>query len=117
MQVTFVPSLCTGENAEFSGTVTLRKPTYDERAEMIIETAEIRSDIEQLSEKQQTIETLKYIRVMVAQAKKFYVDINLEMLSTGEKITNYDELETCHEAGPIITEIAMKAMKGFSSGK
>jgi hypothetical protein len=114
MEFEFVPSVCKGEDAKFSGSVVLRSPTFDERYEYM-EKAGFK--VGEGGEVEASTEQLGAVRRMVGFSKAHYAKVDITRKSDGEHFDNLDALMLDPSCDPILIEVAMACMTGIRPGK
>lgn len=124
-QIVYTPKVCTRHQDEktqewieptFSGSVTLRKPTFDEKYEYL-EQSGIKHDAQgNMIPISESKDRIALMRKGVQLARKHYLAVDLTHLESQEKITSIDELETSDHADAILIEIGMLVFSGFRLG-
>lgn len=121
MQIEYTPEVCrdhkkiideveTEVKATFSGHITLRVPTFDERyeaMEAIGVTVSTKGEIDVQNS------ALKLIREMVRASKKFYISVDLKRLSDGKEFKSLEDLEFDSSCDAILLEVAREVKTGF----
>jgi len=112
--VTFVPSLCKGENPKMSGEVVLRLPTFNERMRYMKESGF------KLSEKGEVEmgaanEKLDFLAKLVEISAGHYVSVSLKN-SKGEEIKSYEDMQYDEECSTVLMEIGGLLLNGFKMG-
>jgi hypothetical protein len=109
--INFVPSACVeqtneaGEKipANFSGSITLRKPTFDERMQLAEESG---LDIDDEGKATVTKNRFAILRKMVAFSKQFYETTDLKRVDGSEEYKSFDDLSQDAECADILIEAA-----------
>jgi len=108
----FVPTACRdteatenspARSAEFRGSVTLKRPTFDDRFAFAEEAG---IEIDKKGEVSEHKSPIPMIRKMVRFSKPFYEKVELEKIATGEKYTSVDELDVDPDCTNILIEVA-----------
>lgn len=125
--IQFVPSVCkvttnkkTHEVVQptFSGTVTLRKLTCDEKY-ALLESCGFEVDE---ADGETTVKTPKgkspfsTLRTLISMSKGHYEAVDLTRLADGQKFTSFDDMDTEDDCHPIMTEVANRMVAGFQVG-
>ena len=113
--VVFIPSICKGDEALFSGEVELRLPTFDEKFEYLEKTG-IEFDDGGLVEVGTTPNKIKFIREIVKLSEKHYIRVSLKDLNSNEEFKSFEDLQYCTEAHPLLMEVATALLNGFKLG-
>jgi hypothetical protein len=100
MEMTFSPSLCDGQ--KFSGSVTIRGLSYDERLDLYdeLDMSEVPED-----EGQAKKAYLKTLRAVGKKSKDFVKSVNIKRLSDGKEYIDWDEVYHASELVPVVTEV------------
>jgi hypothetical protein len=106
MNFEFVPSLCKGENPQFKGSITLSKPSFDEKYQYLEEMG---------YDEDNKPNTMKMLRMMVRHSEKHYVKIDLQ--KGDKKITKFEQLSYDDDCHPILIEVAGRLFKYRSRKK
>ena len=113
--VTFVPTICRGEGAKYSGGITLRLPTFDEKFQYLEDTGiELNKDGE--VEMGTTSDRMRMIRKMVKLSEKHYIVVELKNNATGEELKSFEDLQYDTDAHAILVEVATQLVSGFKLG-
>lgn len=104
----YVPTVCKGEVPKYVGTVTMRRPTFDEKFDIL----------EQIGDPtgQDNMSKFKAVRKLVSLSKDFYVKIQLKNVESGEDFTSVQALEEENDLHSVLIEVANLLPEGFSSG-
>lgn len=104
--------------ATFSGSVVLRKPSFEERLELSAnpDVVDMINNSDNQKEKKITPQQMKTIISMVKWSYKFFEKVDLKRLKDGVHFQNLDELRLDPTGGPILQDIAMKLSYGFEMG-
>lgn len=122
--IVYIPKACkdqpatekkAAQPATFSGSVTLRKPTFDEKYEYL-DISGLEVDAEGNTIDKGPKENIAAIRRIVKLSIPHYISIDLTCLATGEKLTTIDDLLSCSEADGILIDIGMQIIGGFRLG-
>lgn len=114
--IQFVPAVCKGETPTFSGSVTLKKMTFDEKYK-VLENCGV--EVEEGEGGKTNVKTpagsqmFKTIRAMVAASKPAYVSVDLTRMADGAKFTSFDDLDTDGECDGVLAEIGQAWFMGF----
>ena len=130
--VTYVPSQCKGDDAEFEGKVVLVPPTFDQREdyrEIMMDFA-TEFDQEQLeniqedpkaAEKKENRELiksmLKFKRELVKCSVDHYKEVELKRKCDGKEFKSFEDMTYWTDLDPMIHEIADFITKGQSPEK
>lgn len=118
MNHTFTPDVCKptitdGGNGEvpgeYTGTVTIRMPTYDEKM------AFYEAAGEQIGDGDAKKAAVPLLRTVARNVAKHIVAVNITRVSDGHKFT-FDELDYDSDMHGVITEIATKLIGRFQVG-
>lgn len=123
MENTFVPAICkstTTDNGievpgDYSGTVTLRMPTFDERI-AFYDDAEVSMDTEGLAPDALRERNKKLIRHVSRQIKHHFVRSEIVRAADGFKITQLEQLQHDTDMMTVMMEISHKLVGKFSVG-
>lgn len=110
MNYLFVPEVCKGESSLFEGSLVIRLPSAEERFSYLSETG---IDFKEVS----TANNFKSIAVMMKKSYDHILKIDLKKRSTGEAVTEIDQLRYDPDCFAIVTELANKMFSGFVLGK
>lgn len=122
----FTPAACreqtvTGEDGTvkvtppmFSGTITLKVPTYDERYEYIEECGIDVGDDGDVSKKKSN---LSIMRSMVKFSQKFYVSVDIKKIEIGHEYKSFEDLSLDPDCDGILMEVAREVRGGFRPSK
>lgn len=108
MKITYTPECCSGDDAAYAGTVTLRAPTYDERMAIY---DEVGVDMDGVKTK-----PIAYIRAVAKQVPQFLVEFSIRRKSDDYEFKSFDELQYDSEMAGAITEMATKLVGKFQVG-
>lgn len=114
--VNFVPECCKGDDASFEGSITLRKPTFDERMDFLEKIDDDIVDDSGNVSKGKISGKLKMLRSLVKESQKYYVAIVLKHKESGEAINSFEDLAAESDAAPILIEVANYFIKGLKVG-
>lgn len=117
----FVPSVCKTDGdkpALFSGSVKLRKPTFDERYIWIEKFGlEANKIAEGASESEARLLQLPLLRKAVKDSAEFFKDVSITKLSDGQKYSSFEALSMDSDCDSILFEIATLYIGGFRPGE
>lgn len=114
--VKFIPSVCKGENPQWSGYIELRPHTFEEKFEWMealglsfkddgtIETADLGK-----------VNSIKAIRTLVKLSQKHYLSCELKHVS-GAEVKSFDDAQYVEELHPVLPEVANFLMSGIKLG-
>lgn len=108
MKITYTPECCTGDDAAYEGSVTLRAPTYDERMSIY---DDVGVDLEGVKTK-----PIAYIRAVAKKVPDFLVSMSIKRKSDGFEFTDFAKLQHDSELMGAITEMATKLVGKFQVG-
>jgi hypothetical protein len=118
-QIVYVPKACKedeGKPARLSGSVTLRKPTFDEKYSYLSESG-LSLDAEgKPVEISETKARIDFIRKVVGISRKHYIKVELVVIESGEKIESLDDLESHGDFDDVLIEIGTQVFNGFRLG-
>lgn len=103
-KIIYVPKICQAEGSAWQGSVTLKKPNFDERYEFLqeIETAvNGNGDFET----DNVLSNVKRGRKMVSMSEKFYLNVDLKS-PEGEEIKSFEDMSYCEELHNTLIEVA-----------
>lgn len=103
------------EPASFSGRVTMRRPTFDERLGLMDATG-LKSDSEGQVQTE-GVDGISVLRRLVQRSRSFYVSVELKKLADGTEYKSFEDLELDVDAEPVVVEIARALRLGFKPGK
>lgn len=120
MEVAYTPAPCEGKDAKFKGMVVMRPLSYDERADLMLETgmADLMNGGESLEEVAQN-QNKQYLGIMSKLAKASYpqyVKVDIKGLENKRDYKSVDDLKYDPDAQAIIQDVAMKVALGFKMG-
>jgi hypothetical protein len=108
---TIVPKMF--EGSDWSGSITLRPASFDERFQYMEDMSiEISPDGEVKMPESNT----KTVRKMVKLSQAHYVKVEIENKKTGEKITSFDDLQYEQDLAPVLVEVAVAVVRGGRLG-
>lgn len=112
--VSFVPTICQGENPKMTGSVVLRVPTFNEKMRYMREPG---FDISEKGEIDMgpAMKRLEFIARFVELSEAHYVSVSLKK-SDGQEIKSYQEMQDDDECHPILMEIGGLLLGGFKMG-
>lgn len=126
--IQYIPSVCktTTDNKTkevikptFTGSVTLRKLTFDEKYDLMeaigVEVSQDK-DGEAVVKTPEGKDTLALTRKLVKASLSHYEAIDLTRLEDGERFTSVDDLETDEDGHVILMEVSNKLFSGFRLG-
>lgn len=112
----FTPTACRdsaeGEGASaspFKGTITLRRPTFDERFAIA---EEVGLEYDENGSVKNTSNQLAILRKMVRFSEKFYEKVSIERRDGSEKFASFEDLSIEPDCGPILIEAAGALFNG-----
>ncbi len=112
--VTYIPEPCTKEDAIIKGHVVLRVPSYEERAELGIESEFF--SISSMPEEDKTKATIKCMVKLVKASYPFYSKIAFDKIDGSKVYKELDDLRMDYLCSEILQDIAMKLVKGLDLG-
>jgi hypothetical protein len=110
--VKYVPTICKGDTAEWTGFVVLRLPSFDEKYEYI---ESIQADLVDEEGGVNVSNKLKSIRAMVKVSEKHYVEIALSHPEHGE-VKCWDDMQYNDDMHGVLVEVAGLVLNGFKVG-
>jgi hypothetical protein len=122
----FIPALCKEQQttddsgqvtvtpAMFSGSITLKIPTYDERCEYLEQCGIDVGDDGGVERKKSN---LSILRAMVRASQKFYVEVDITKVDGGHTYKNFDDLSLDPDCDGILMEVAREVRGGFRPSK
>lgn len=113
--VKYVPKICQGENAKFSGDVELRLTSFDEKFDYL-QSSGIEFDSDGKVNLGDAMSKIKSLRAMVRCSEKHYISVSLKNLKTGEELKSFEDLSYDTDAQDILIEVATQLMNGFKLG-
>jgi hypothetical protein len=99
-----------------SGHLIIRKPTFDEKYLYLAESGLQLDDSGQPQEVKGAKERIEFIRRVVALSKEHYVEVDLTVDATGEKLASFDDIEFNGDCDELLIEVGMQVMGGFKVG-
>jgi hypothetical protein len=122
MDQTFEPRICaaeTGEAPTYKGTVTIRRPNYDERLSLL-EEGEV--DVEPGDTKETLTEKLKpkkykMTRTVLKRLPEFFVSADVTRLSDGRKFVVLDDFQYDTDLQSVLNEIVGKLVGRYIAGE
>ncbi len=123
MQQVYVPDLCKGEGAIFSGSVTLKLPDYEQtliyqdylNVEITLNDAgEVDSEA---LKKNIAGKTMFMIRQMSKHVGSHIEKVELKRLEDGKEFNSVEMMTHSKDCFPILREISMLIMNGLDLGK
>lgn len=112
-ELKYTPAAC-GEGGEFSGSLTLRPPTFDERYDAL---DKLGLKVNQSGEVDVAdMNSFKAIRSMVDVSKKYYLSVDMKH-NDGREYKCFDDLANDPDCDAILIEVAMGLSRGFRPGK
>jgi len=113
MEIKYVPTACRGEEKVFEGSVTIKAPSFDERYGYIDESGFKFNEDGEISG---GMEQIKAIRNLVKSSQSHYVKVEIKHKETGKEFKCFEEMAYDNRCDPILTEVAMNLLNGFSLG-
>jgi hypothetical protein len=104
----------------FEGTITIRRPGFDERFEILEGGASIAEAAAAGKEGSMPgiamLQHIPALRRLVRESERYYERVALRRLSDGAEFKSFEDLSVEPECGPILIEVAIGLAHGFSSG-
>lgn len=98
----------------FTGHITLKMPTYEERLSFIEDTESGFDDQEGLMKE---VKNFKFIKKLIQKSKPFYIEIALKRIEDGFEFKSFEDLDLDADCGSILQEVGFKLMHGFKVSK
>jgi hypothetical protein len=98
------------KSAAFSGEIVLKPVGFDDKYRYIEE-----MDILESGEKS-TKAQVSIVRKMVQLSKDHYVKVDMTKVSTGEKLSSFDDLSNDEDGHAVLIEVATGMFSGFRVG-
>lgn len=114
MEVVYVPTQAKGEDAVFSGSVTLKAPSFDERFEYLELTG---FDAQSDGSVESKMRQLKAIRKSVQLSKAHYIKVDLKHLPSGAEFKSFDEMVMDPVCDTVLMEVGALMVGGIRPGK
>ena len=108
MKITYTPECCSGDDAAYEGSVTLRAPTYDERMSIY---DDVGVDLEGVKTK-----PIAYIRAVAKKVPEFLVECSIKRKSDGFEFKTFEQMQYDSDLAGAITEMATKLVGKFQVG-
>lgn len=112
--VTFVPTVCKGEDALFEGSLVLKMPTFDQKYELfelagmkVSEKGEMQMD---------TVEKMRMMRMLVKHTQPYYETVSIKKKDGGEEFKSFEDLQYDQDAHAILIEVGTAILNGFKLG-
>lgn len=123
MENTFVPKICESTKTDngievppdYTGTVTLRMPTFDERI-AFYDDAEVSMDTEGLGPEALKARNKKLIRQVSRQVRHHFVRADIVRVADGFRITQLEQLQHDTDMIAVMMEISHKLVGKFAVG-
>lgn len=112
-EIKFTPKAC--EGPEFSGSVTMRVPMFDERYEMLDQMG-IKIDVSTGEASMEEVGSFSSIRRMVKASSGFYKSVEIKH-SDGREFKSFEDMQSDPDCDQILIEVAMAISRGFRPGK
>jgi hypothetical protein len=112
--IKYIPEICKGESPKFSGDITVKAFTFDEKFEYIQSL-----DVDVSSDGSVNVgnsNNIEKTRRMVKLSQKYYISVDLKNNATGEEIKSFEDMSYCEELHECLIEIAAKMLSGFKLG-
>jgi hypothetical protein len=113
-EIKFTPAAC-AEGKEFSGSVTMRVPMFDERYE-VLDQMGIKIDKESGEAKLEDMGSFSSIRKMVKASIPFYKSVEIKHSDLRE-FKSVEDMLAEPDCDTILIEVAMAISRGFRPGK
>lgn len=113
--VTWTPSICTGEDAAYEGTVSMRMPTYTERLRLET-TGPVAAEGELDTEAGRTSHAMSMLEHIAAQAPRFVTEIAIRRKSDGFLFSDLDDALVDTDVGGVMIEITQRLRGKYSVG-
>lgn len=104
----FVPAVCSGDDAKFSGRIVLRVPSVFEKLELSDRYEQLKES--KASSSRQTIEMLK-------STQEYYKQVELKNLATGEDYKSFEDMITEPLLEMTLVEVATCIFRGARPGE
>lgn len=114
--ICYTPNICKKEGSQWSGTITLRLPTFDEKFGYIESESFEDDGTGDVQASTKAIQRIKTARKLVAFSEKFYLNVDLKNLQTGEVINSFDAMKQEEEMFATLFEVSEKIISGFKVG-
>lgn len=114
-EIKFTPKVCTQEAPEFSGSVTMKVPMFDERYE-VLDQMGIVIDAQTGEAKMLDGSSFTSIRKMVKASIPFYKAVELKHVD-GREFKSVEDLLADPDCDPVLIDVAMAISRGFRPGK
>jgi hypothetical protein len=114
MQMTYTPELCSGEGAEYEGSLTLRMPSYDERMGLYEEADfDMDGSGDATAQKKQT---MRLMRLIARKLPDYLVKLSVKRKADGFEFQSFEELSHDTDMAPLITEACTKLVGKYQVG-
>ena len=112
-EIKFTPKAC--EGPEFSGSVTMRVPMFDERYE-VLDQMGIKIDTASGEMSMTDVGSFSSIRKLVKASAAFYKLVEIKH-SDGREFKSFEDMQSDPDCDQILIEVAMAISRGFRPGK
>ena len=113
-EIKFSPKACL-EGKEFSGTVTMRVPMFDERYE-VLDQMGIKIDAASGEASMADVGSFASIRKMVKASQSFYKAVEIKH-ADGREFKSFEDLQSDPDCDAILVDVALAISRGFRPGK
>ncbi len=110
--IKYVPEVCKVEGSGWSGFITLRLPTFDEKCEYIDQIQQMMEDLSALDEVKKN---MRIARAMVKLSAVHYESCEL-IHSDGTVIKSFDDLQYVESLHATLVEVSGLMAQGFKVG-
>ncbi len=114
--VKIVPGICEGADAKYSGTVTLRVPSFDEHCEFVEMLEMSRAKAKDSPDVPLEVLKLQSIRKMVKHSKDYYQEVDIVHVESGKKYASFDDLQYDQSVWSVLGDVASKFVEGIQVG-
>lgn len=111
--IKIVPSVCSELESKWSGHVTLKPLSFDDRYELF-ENLSIGFNDDGDVDLAKT-DRIKTMRKMVKASEKLYVEVDLKH-TDGTEVKSFEEMQYIDDLHPVLVEVATKMINGFKVG-
>lgn len=113
-EIKFTPKACDG-TGEFSGSVTMRVPMFDERYEILDQMA-IKINPQTGEGYMEDMGSLSTVRKLVKASASFYKAVEIKH-ADGREFKSFEDLQSDPDCDAILVDVAMAISRGFRPGK
>lgn len=111
MEVTFTPAICNGEEADFSGQITMKMPTYDERLEIY---EALGLDFDGQVNEQAKSKGITLMRIVAKKLPQYIIKVDIKRKADGFHFDSLEKLQYDSDMVSVLQECSFKLIGKFN---